>query len=353
MKKRMIGLALLVVIMLVTGGIYMAAGRTPQIITVDGYVGGEKIELLEDEEVQSILEEDYGVKADYSRAGSLDMMTADMDGMDYLFPSSSIAGEYYEDLHGSPEQSEIVLNTPIVLYTHRAVLDAFDGQGLISSSGSSYYIDMTKLVELIQNDTSWADIGLPELYGNISVDTTDPARSNSGNMFAALLANVLNGGQTLTQENLRTILPQLQDIFGKLGYMETSSSDLFSQFLRMGIGAKPVIAGYESQLIEYAALYPDQYETMKDDIVMLYPTPTVWSTHVFIALDADGQVLLNGLLDEDIQRLAWEKHGFRTGNYATVSESSSLNAQGVADTITQVTQVPSYDVMKVIIEQLQ
>ena len=82
MKKRMIGLALLVVIMLVTGGIYMAAGRTPQIITVDGYVGGEKIELLEDEEVQSILEEDYGVKADYSRAGSLDMMTADMDGMD-------------------------------------------------------------------------------------------------------------------------------------------------------------------------------------------------------------------------------------------------------------------------------
>ena len=248
MKKRMIGLALLVVIMLVTGGIYMAAGRTPQIITVDGYVGGEKIELLEDEEVQSILEEDYGVKADYSRAGSLDMMTADMDGMDYLFPSSSIAGEYYEDLHGSPEQSEIVLNTPIVLYTHRAVLDAFDSQGLISSSGSSYYIDMTKLVELIQNDTSWADIGLPELYGNISVDTTDPARSNSGNMFAALLANVLNGGQTLTQENLQTILPQLQDIFGKLGYMETSSSDLFSQFLRMGIGAKPVIAGYESQL---------------------------------------------------------------------------------------------------------
>ena len=86
---------------------------------------------------------------------------------------------------------------------------------------------------------------------------------------------------------------------------------------------------------------------------MLYPTPTVWSTHVFIALDADGQVLLNGLLDEDIQRLAWEKHGFRTGNYATVSESSSLNARGVADTITQVTQVPSYDVMKVIIEQLQ
>ena len=152
MKKRMIGLALLVVIMLVTGGIYMAAGRTPQIITVDGYVGGEKIELLEDEEVQSILEEDYGVKADYSRAGSLDMMTADMDGMDYLFPSSSIAEEYYEDLHGSPEQSEIVLNTPIVLYTRKAVADALAAEGIAAITDDVYYVDMAKLTECIESE---------------------------------------------------------------------------------------------------------------------------------------------------------------------------------------------------------
>ena len=353
MKKKIIGLVLLIAIMLVIGGIYLATSRTPKIVTVDGYVGGEKIELLQDEEVQAIFEEAYGVQADYSRAGSLDMMTADMEGMDFLFPSSSIAEEYYEDLHGSPQQSEIVLNTPIVLYTHRAVLDAFDSQGLITQSGSAYYVDMPRLVELIQNDTAWADIGLPDLYGTISVDTTDPASSNSGNMFAALLANVLNGGRTLTEENLPEILPQLEDIFSKLGYMETSSSDLFSQFLRMGIGAKPVIAGYESQLIEYAALYPEQYDAIKDDIIMLYPAPTVWSTHVFIALDDSGELLLDALLDKDVQRLAWEKHGFRTGNYTTVSESEGLIAAGVADNITQVTQVPSYDVMKVIIEQLQ
>ena len=212
---------------------------------------------------------------------------------------------------------------------------------------------MAGLVSLIQNDTSWADIGLAELYGNISVDTTDPARSNSGNMFAALLANVLNGGQTLTEDNLREILPELQSIFGKLGYMETSSSDLFSQFLRMGIGAKPVIAGYESQLIEYAAIYPDEYKNIEDDIVMLYPTPTVWSTHVLLALDENGQKLLDALLDEDLQALAWTKHGFRTGNYSTVSTGGDIAAKGVAADITQVTQVPSYDVMKIIIESLQ
>ena len=44
-------------------------------------------------------------------------------------------------------------------------------------------MDMEKLVQMIMEDTQWADIGLGELYGRISVDTTDPVKSNSGNMF--------------------------------------------------------------------------------------------------------------------------------------------------------------------------
>ena len=50
---------------------------------------------------------------------------------------------------------------------------------------------------------------------------------------------------------------------------------------------------------------------------MMYPTPTVWSSHVYIALDEAGTAGIDALLDEDIQRLAWEKHGFRTGVYDT------------------------------------
>ncbi len=353
MKKKIVGLILLVVLMAVIGGIYFVTGNAPRIVSVDGYVGGEKIELLEDEEVRSVFEEKYGLNVDYSRAGSLDMMTADLSGRDYLFPSSSIALEYYEDLHGSPVQSEIVLNTPIVLYTHQIVLDAFENQGLITTDGDIHYIDMAGLLELIQNDSQWSDIGLPELYGRVSVDTTDPSKSNSGNMFAALVANVLNGGRTVTETDLDTILPELQDIFGKLGYMETSSSDLFSQFLRMGVGAEPIIAGYESQLIEYASIYPDEYDRIRDDVVMLYPTPTVWSAHVMIALDENGQILLNAMQDEEVQDLAWKKHGFRTGNYGDIADSGAIPAEGVAASITQVAQVPSYDVMKVIIEQLE
>lgn len=362
MRKKIIGLVLLICVMAAVGGIYLLTGgsgdgekketgKTQPRTAVSGYVGGEKIGFLEDEEVLSILGEKYGLEVDYSKAGSLDMMTADLEGRNYLFPSSSIALEYYEELHGSPAQSEILLNTPIVLYTHKMVLDAFDSQGLIAKDGDVNYIDMAKLVELIQNDTAWADIGVPELYGTVSVDTTDPARSNSGNMFAALLADVLNGGQTLTPEKVDEILPRLQAIFGKLGYMETSSSDLFDQFLRMGVGATPIAAGYESQIIEYAMLHPEEYESVRDDIVVLYPAPTVWSAHVLIALDDAGKTLIRGLQDEEVQKLAWEKHGFRTGNYEI--SDKELGVPGIADNITQVAQVPSYDVMRRIIDGLR
>ena len=112
----------------------------------------------------------------------------------------------------------------------------------------------------------------PQLYGSVSVGTTDPTKSNSGNMFAGLLANTLCGG-VADESNLPAILPRLQSIFQKLGYMESSSSDLFDQFLKTGMGAKPLIAGYENQLLEFAVENPDTWEQIKGDIVIMYPTP--------------------------------------------------------------------------------
>ena len=368
MKKKIIGLIVLACVMGVIGGIYLLTGGTGDLggenqeekqteredgpaVQVSGYIGGEKAGFLEDEEVLEILRKDYGLEVDYSKAGSLDMMTADLTGRNYLLPSSSIALEYYEELHGSPKQSEIILNTPIVLYTHKIVLEAFEQQGMITKDEDVNYVDMNKLLELIRTDTKWTDIGVPELYGSVSVDTTDPAKSNSGNMFAALLADVLNGGQTLTPESVDEVLPELQAIFGKLGYMETSSADLFSQFLRMGVGATPIAAGYESQIIEYAQMEPEAYEEIKDDVVVLYPAPTVWSAHVLIAMDESGQTLLEGLQNEKIQELAWKKHGFRTGS-AGIAQGEA-KASGIADSVTQVAQVPSYEVMRRIIDGLQ
>ena len=116
--------------------------------------GGEKIGLLEDEAVQDVLERDYGLTLDYAKAGSLDMVTADHEGRDFLFPSSQTALEYYQQLYGAPGKSQIVFNTPIVLYTHRPILEAFQKRGLVTERDGVYYMHMAGLVAEIEAGTA-------------------------------------------------------------------------------------------------------------------------------------------------------------------------------------------------------
>ncbi len=351
MKTKLAGLGILAAVIIAAVLYTLFAGRQTT-TEISGFVGGEKIGLLEDAEVQEIFTDKYHLKMDYARAGSLDMISADLTGKNFLFPSNQTALELYEREHGEPVRSEIVFNTPIVLYTRKAVADALASQGIVTVSGGTYYVDIAKLTECIESDRSWADVGLPQLYGNVTVGTTDPTKSNSGNMFAGLLADTLCGG-VADENTVEAVLPRLQNIFQKLGYMENSSSDIFDQFLKTGMGAKPLIAGYENQLLEFAVENPDTWNQLKEDIIMLYPTPTVWSSHVYIALDEAGTKGIDALLDEDVQRLAWEKHGFRTGLYDAPADVEHFGVPGVAKEITQVAPMPDAAAMEKIIEALQ
>lgn len=348
MKTKLIGIAVLLAVILAGGGYYLYRSQST-IQTLNGYLGGEKIGLFEDEEVKDILRSKYHLKLNYSRAGSLDMVTAYFTDRDYLFPSSQTALEYYNDTYGNSVADEIIFNTPIVLYSHKIVAEALIHEGIVTQTDGVYYADMKKLTECILNKTKWSELGLPELYGTVTVDTTDPVKSNSGNMFAVLLASTLNGGKTIDINSVDSVLPELKEIFSQLGYMETSSSDLFSQFLRMGVGAKPIIAGYENQLIEYAEEQPENYAKIKDDIVIFYPTPALWSTHIYIALNEEGKAGIEALSDNKIQEIAWKKHGFRTDG----CDIESADFPDIPEQINGVIHMPDYETMKKIIEYLK
>ncbi len=346
----------LVILLLVIGGSfayqYFQSANQPPIV-IRGYVGGEKINFLENPKVRKILKDRYRIEVDSNKAGSLDMVRANHTGYDFLFPSNQTALELYINTIGPTHKDDIIFNTPIVLYTHKLIADALMNEGLVTKSGEVFQIDMLKLVNYLKEGKSWADVGIPQLYGAMTVDTTDPAKSNSGNMFAGLVANLLNNGQVVTAPQVDKILPDLTNIFAKLGYMETSSSDLFSQFLKTGVGAKPIIAGYESQLLEFSKMEPAAWEEVKDDFVILYPVPTVWSTHILIALNAQGETLMGALKDAEIQKIAWEDHGFRTGVYGSGSSLKTFSVPGLAGNITQIIQMPSYRVMETIIQSFE
>ena len=154
-KTILIGLAILAAV-IAAGGIYLLLGGGQRPVELRGYVGGEKIGLLDDPEVQRVLERDYKLTLDYAKAGSLDMVTADHESRDFLFPSSQTALEYYQQLYGAPDRSQIVFNTPIVLYTHRPILEAFLDAGMVTEEDGDLISTMDVFkYKATQEDVDW------------------------------------------------------------------------------------------------------------------------------------------------------------------------------------------------------
>ncbi len=326
---------------------------SPAQITVKGQIGSEKSGFLEDEDVQRILRDKYGLSIDSKRVGSIEMVKNVPAGLDFLWPSSEIALEIFKEKKAPFRKADVIFNSPLVLYSWADTTEALIEQGIVKRIDGSYFIvEFPKLVELMAQDKKWKDIGLPQFYGPIAVHSTDPKKSNSGLMFAGLLANVLNKGEVVDAQSAKQVQPTLKTFFRRLGYLQTGSGNLFEQFLQMGEGAYPLMVGYENQLIEFGIAHEQSRATLNQQVRILYPRPTSWSAHPLIALTENGVRLLNALKnDAEFQRIAWEKHGFRSGNLALNSDSKK-NWPGIASKIQSVIPSPPPTVMEQIIAGL-
>lgn len=352
MKNKMLGLIMLGVI--IGGAVaYQQVFRAGKVVVLKGFVGGEKTGFLEDEQVQKLLQKKYGISIEATKAGSIEMIN-ELQGknFDFLWPSSQLPLELFKlNPQNKLVKSDVIFNSPIVLYSWDLVTEALIKIKIVEKVQDTYYIvDFPKLIQLVVEGKKWADIGVNELYGKILITSTDPTKSNSGNMFAGLLANILSQtGDVANEQSLAPVLPKIKAIFTSLGFMETSSSNLFQAYLTKGIGDKPIIVGYENQIVEFTLQYEKLWPNVKDKVRILYPRPTVWSSHPLMILQDRAKTLIPALQDSDVQKLAWERHGFRTGLMGVQNDPKVLKIAGIPATITNVMPMPSPAVMEKII----
>ncbi len=323
--------------------------------TLQALVGGEKSKLLRNPKVVEILAKKYGLALESKSAGSLEMVTElPTAGLDLLWPSNQIAVDIFRDRGGQILEAKALFNSPMVIYAWDEVAQAFVQKGLVESRGDIYYLkELKALVELIDAQTPWKDVGLAKLYGKVNLFSTDPTRSNSGNMYAGMVANMLSGGEVARESDMVQLTPRIKSYFQRMGNTETSSGDLFDSFLKTGIGGKPMIIGYESQLVEFSLEFPEYRELLRTRIRTLYPQPTVWSSHPVIALTANGRKLIKAMSDPEIQRIAWEEHGFRSGLMGVQNDPSVLQVVGLPQTIESVMPLPPAAVMEAVIASLK
>lgn len=310
--------------------------------------GGGKEDFLADEQVVRLLQQKYGLDVVYDSWSNGKMIVNPLkrkDGSDYdlMFCSDQRFYDYYklwpDTSKGEAERYNVldgglILNTPIVIYSWAPVVDALEKENIVTETDGVYYItDMDKLLTYILEGKKWSDIGVNMLYGSINIDSTDPVISSPGATYYGLLLSIMCGG-TVTDTNIEENLPKLKEFYEKSGYMNNTPADLFERYLKTGVGGEPMIVDYEKSIIEFANSNPDGWEQVKDDIRILYPTPTIWNSHCIATFSEAGNEYMKAFDDKEIGQIAWSKYGFRTGITGGNYDVSSLGITGVPQTIT-------------------
>ena len=395
-KKKIIGIIIFIVLILVIIGIRFIFNsgeggiNTRGLTTVYVATGGGKEDFLADEEVQKILRKKYKLNVVFdswsngktvalpliresvglgnqsivnqmsSGNSSFTIHSEGVSTYDALFTSDQRFYDYYK-LQPNIEKKEaerysvqggsLTLNTPIVIYSWQKIVDALIKEGIVTEREGVYYIsDMNKLMQYILDGKSWSDIGLGELYGKINIASTDPVTSSPGATYYGLLLSTLSEGQ-VTNENIGNNLPKLKQFYIKSGYMNNTPADLFERYLKTGMGGQPMIVDYEKSIIDFANSNPDGFKQVKNDIRILYPSPTIWNSHCYAYFTDNGKKLYEAFDDKDIQQIAWEKYGFRTGITGGSYDVSSIGI-GVPQTISSTVSSLKMDIYNQLIEYL-
>lgn len=361
MNKRLLGALLFIALIVLIIGIKIYDDNEAEItnaidtikevgtIEVTIATGGGKEDFISDERVLEIMKTKYKVNPIYDTwsNGKLikEPLVRKVDGSKYdlMFCSDQRFYDYYKvaanKAKGEADRYQVLdggltLNTPIVIYSWAEVTNALINEGIVQLNNGTYYItDMNKLLNYILEGKKWGDIGLPMLYGNINIASTDPVTSSPGATYYGLLLSIMCGG-TVTERGMQDNLSKLKDFYEKSGYMNNTPADLFEKYLKTGMGGAPMIVDYEKSIVEFATENPDGYEQIKNDIRILYPTPTIWNSHCIATFTENGNVYETIFDDPEIQQIAWEKYGFRTGVSTGSYDVTKVNIPGIPQTIT-------------------
>ena len=256
-KKKIVGISIFIVLILLIIGIKVVKrpGGITNLTTIYVATGGGKEDFLADPDVLKILKNKYKIDVVFdtwsngktitkpliresinlgnqniiNRLKNGENITVNTEGVskyDALFTSDQRFYDYYK-LSPNKENNEsdryivlgggLTLNTPIVIYSWKEVVNALIDENIVTLTDGVYYItDMDKLINYILSNKKWGNIGLNDLYGNINIASTDPVSSSPGATYYGLLLSILSGG-SINDQTLENNLVKLKSFYQKSG----------------------------------------------------------------------------------------------------------------------------------------
>jgi hypothetical protein len=276
-------------------------------------VGSENVPFFSDSQVQDVFRRN-GFAVQATGFGSRQLASIDFSKYDAVIPSSQVTASQLENsvpqLKNQPEIS--LFRSPLAIATYQPIAACLASKGIASQDSRGIWIfNVQEYLAAVKDGLSWSDCGgdLP-LYGKLLLATTNPQCSNSGEMFMAD-ASFAHYGLVTDASTATAIGTELSPLISEQGYMQYTTDVLFNKYIVEGMGSTPMAAIYES---EFVAEEINDPEAMTKDMVLMYPTPSVFSQRVLIPLPGDSAGAAVGHLianNPDLRRLAQEVYGFR------------------------------------------
>lgn len=357
--RFLIGLVLVLVACVAVAILVTRGGdqATAPAATITCVGGSEKSELMADPEVKQILADRYGLTVEFTSQGSYDQVQRTTDDLvaksvECLWPSSASAQEVFEAQHKGAfvdYTAATVLQSPEVIYAGPQGTDALVKAGIVQQRDGKYFLINLKslLVDYVLKKRTWESLNAGDLRGPIAIASTDAAKSNSGFTMAQLQLNIISTNDVFSApsvEQAKAALPTMRAIYDAQGLQARSSDQGFKEWLLQGGEFHaPLYAGYENQIVQQVLASGANGANLLKEVRILYPDPTVYSDHPILALTPDARRLIEAMKDKDIQKLAWERYGFRSGTEVGANDVAFFKDIPLAQQF-RTTRPPSADV---------
>ena len=320
---------------------------------VRGVIGSEKQPFFNDPEVIRAFHTN-GLDVKVDTAGSRQIATTvDLSRYDFAFPAGAPAAEKIKRDHKATT-TYLPFYTPMAIASYKPIAQLLVNAGVAKDEGGYYSFDTSAYMKLVAANKRWSDLPNNTTYPtskSILITSTDVRTSNSAAMYLAIASYVANGSNIVQDPTQgAAVLPQVQPLFLRQGYTSTSSEGPFQDYLTIGMGATPMVMIYEAQFVARAAANDG---SITKEMVLMYPSPTVYSKHTLVPLTAPGDRVGKLLAtDPDMQRLAI-KYGFRTNDTAAFTKFVNAHKVILPSTLFNVIEPPTYDSLESMISTIE
>ncbi len=361
--RRTIGIALAVVLVLgvvaaVLWGRSLADGQgdaptVDGLRQVEGVIGSEKKPFFDDPDVQAVFAE-HGLDVQVTTAGSRQIATSvDLADADFVFPSSAPAAERLR-LETGASTVYAPFYSPMAIATFTPIAQLLAGAGIAQQAADgTWMFDVRAYLDAVANGTRWNELPGGETAYNSSrsmlISSTDIRQSNSAAMYLSIASYVANDDNIVSDAAAQAaVIDQMSALFLDQGFSGSSSEVPFEDYLSQGIGSKPMVMIYEAQFLG-RQMNEETAGSITDDMVLMYPTPTVLSRHAVVPLTDDGDEV-GRLLTEDPQLAALAaRYGFRPNDPAVFTSTLEEHDIPVPPNPVDVVEPPSYETLEAMI----